>query len=90
MFTAHDAVVTVAICSPNPSLIIKPTGAMATTPKETPLDLAIKKEKLDAKAESSKLERKSSLKRVFYHGEVIVSGDFNGTIKVFVNRPKAH
>ncbi|XP_038050423.1 WD repeat-containing protein 44-like [Patiria miniata] len=96
---AHNVVVTTAVFSPQPSLVVKPTDAdkppsssdaaalpISSDSKESPTTRA-KREIIQGKVET-KAEKKSSLKRVLDQGELLVSGDFNGAIKVFIRRPK--
>ena len=65
-FAAHSAVVTVAIFSPSPHLIIRPQFAsVESNPTE--------------ETDTSSIE---SL------GEALVSADFSGAIKVFINKFK--
>ncbi|XP_033638178.1 WD repeat-containing protein 44-like [Asterias rubens] len=94
---ANDAVVTTAVFSPQPSLVIKQTDPTPPTPldtapsstesKHSPITKA-KREMIHGKTET-KAEKKSSLKRFLDQGEVLVCGDFNGAIKVFIKRPKS-
>ncbi|XP_022093776.1 WD repeat-containing protein 44-like [Acanthaster planci] len=106
---AHDVVVTTAVFSPQPSLVVKPTdsdgkplasdaavpapipgGLPSAEAPESPATRA-KREMIQGKSVAeggSKAEKKSSLKRLLDQGELLVSGDFNGAIKVFIKRPK--
>ena len=109
-FSAHDVVVTTAVFSPQPSLVVKPADADGKSPSssdptapsptillptegsESPATRA-KREMIQGKgmpeaAAGGKGEKKSSLKRLLDQGELLVSGDFNGAIKVFIKRPK--
>lgn len=68
--SAHEAVVTVAIFSPNPSLILDRK----------------RRRRRDSYADFSPSSPSSSLRRRKTLGEVVVSADFNGCIRVFKNR----
>ncbi|MEE6496619.1 hypothetical protein FKM82_002436, partial [Ascaphus truei] len=76
---AHNAVVTSAIFAPNPSLMVSP-------------DPSSEKKEADHKGEQG--EQAGSLENIpsgalkSDHTEVLLSADFTGAIKVFVNRKK--
>ncbi|XP_033122161.1 WD repeat-containing protein 44-like [Anneissia japonica] len=91
---AHNAVVTTAVFSPNPSLVITPIaeGTSDVTEKRegspgSPSVPLKRPDKIDTKGEGS--SRGGSLKKdKMDKGELLVSADFNGQIKVFINYPK--
>ncbi|XP_074658435.1 WD repeat-containing protein 44-like isoform X2 [Tubulanus polymorphus] len=76
---AHSVVVTSAVFAPNPNLIIKrktattPSGVTTTTLTGVGAD----------GGENVSAERRRTLDHL---GEVLVTADFNGTIKIFKNR----
>nr|XP_015207313.1 PREDICTED: WD repeat-containing protein 44 isoform X1 [Lepisosteus oculatus] len=73
---AHNAVVTSAIFAPNPSLIVSP-------------DVATERPEGECKnAETAENESIPSGALKTDHTEVLLSADFTGAIKVFVNRKK--
>ncbi|XP_071950373.1 WD repeat-containing protein 44-like [Antedon mediterranea] len=91
---AHSAVVTTAIFSPNPTLVITPISESLSDVTEkrdvspgSPSVPLKRPEKIDTKGEGS--SRSGSLKKDrMDKGELLVSADFNGQIKVFINYPK--
>eukprot|EP00057_Strongylocentrotus_purpuratus_P030313 XP_781291.3 PREDICTED: WD repeat-containing protein 44 [Strongylocentrotus purpuratus] len=96
----HDAVTTSVVFSPNPKLVLGPApSAIQTASGLDPQQLVkgssspsptSKKDRSDSvKGEPGAKEGKhSSLKRPPDLGEVLVSADFNGAIKVFIKHPK--
>ncbi|XP_028671923.2 WD repeat-containing protein 44 [Erpetoichthys calabaricus] len=73
---AHNAVVTSAIFAPNPSLIVFPESTVEKS------ELEVKK------SEASGLDNIPSGALKTDHTEVLLSADFTGAIKVFINRKK--
>ncbi|XP_053329064.1 WD repeat-containing protein 44 [Spea bombifrons] len=72
---AHNAVVTSAIFAPNPSLMV---STDATSERQDP----------DHKAEQAESDKIPSGALKPDHTEVLLSADFTGAIKVFVNKKK--
>lgn len=77
---AHNAVVTCAVFAPNPDNIIK----MIDEREEEARNDAASKEDEDKNPD----KEQQPMPRTHYGGNVLLSADFNGCIKVFVNKTK--